>query len=91
MKKEAKIENQLKQHFRLLMHVWEFDRKCKLTASKKITEEERSHVTDFLFWLQGQRCRIQEPDHFEAKRDYDAYCWEQTKRRGENFSKKGKQ
>jgi len=91
MKKEAKTEDQLKQHFRLLMHVWEFDRKCKLTASKKITEEERSHIVDFLFWLQGQRYRIQESDHFEARRAYEAYCWEQAKRRGKASQKRGKQ
>lgn len=79
MKREGKIEDLLKQHFRLLMHIWEFDRKCGLIASKKITEKERSHVVDFLFWLQEQKCRIQEPDHFEAKRAYNEYCWAKIK------------
>lgn len=75
MKREGKAEDLLKRHFRRLLCVWEHDRKCRLVAPKKITEEERIHVEDFLFWLQGQNCRIQEPDHFAAKVNYDKVCW----------------
>ncbi|GAI32247.1 unnamed protein product, partial [marine sediment metagenome] len=67
MKRVGKIEDLLKQHFRLLMNIWEFDRKCRLIVSKNITEEEQSHVVDFLFWLQEQGCQIEEPDRFKAK------------------------
>jgi len=68
-------EDLLKRHFRRLMCIWEHDRKRRLMESKKITEEEQAYVEDFLFWLQEQNCRIQEPDHFVAKIEYYKVCW----------------
>ena len=91
MKKEAKIEDQIKQHFKILMYIWEHDRKYSLLVSKKITEEERSHVVGFLFWLQGQGCRIQEPDRFKAKIAYNEYCWAIIEEAKKKLLKKGKQ
>ena len=55
MKKKEVKEDLLMRHFRLLMYIWEHDRKRRLVGSKKITEEERTHVEDFLFWLPGTK------------------------------------
>jgi len=75
MKKKEIKEDLLKRYFRRLIYIWEYDRKNRLIESKKITEEERAHVEDFLFWLQGHKCQIQEPDNFVAKTEYFKHCF----------------
>ena len=75
MKKKEVKKDLLMRHFRLLMYIWEHDRKRSIIESKKITEEERIHVENFLFWLQEQNCRIQPPEHFLAKTEYFKTCW----------------
>jgi hypothetical protein len=75
MKKKEVKKDLLIRHFRLLMHIWEHDRKGSRVESKKITEEERIHVENFLFWLQEQNCQIQSPEHFAAKIEYFKAWW----------------